>query len=69
MNTIELADVLERSPFRPFTLRLLNGATYEVRRPRDVGAPGDLRALYWFESDPPFRVVRIERDAIAEIIE
>lgn len=69
MNTIELSAVVWRTPFRPFTLRLNNGASYEVTEQRQIAAPGDYRAAYWFELVPPFRVVRIEASAIAEIIE
>jgi hypothetical protein len=69
MNVKELADVIVREPFHPYTLRLNNGTVYEVREVRNLGAPGDLRAVYWFELESPFRVVRIEASAITEVIE
>jgi hypothetical protein len=69
MKTQDIREIVYRQPFRPFTLRLNNGAEYQITEPRQVGAAGDLHALYWFEPAPPFRMVRIDADQITEIIE
>lgn len=58
--------MVERRPFRPFAVRLNNGAEYTFIEPRDVGAPKNYRLLIYFgESES----VRIDTDRIAEIIE
>jgi len=57
---------VERRPFRPFAVRLNNGARYTFREPRDVGAPRDYRLIICFGAN---EAVRIDSDSIAEIIE
>lgn len=69
MKPNDLRKIIYRKPFQPFTLRLNNGAEYQITEPHHVGAAGDLRALYWFEPAQPFRMVRIDAAQISEIIE
>jgi hypothetical protein len=66
MKVREIKELIERRPFRPFAIRLNNGARYTFSDPRDVGAPRDYRLLIHFgQSDS----VRIDTDSITEIIE
>jgi hypothetical protein len=66
MKVREIKGLIERRPFRPFAIRLNNGARYTFREPRDVGAPRDYKVLIHFgQSDS----VRIDTDSITEIIE
>ncbi len=48
MKVVELKDVAERVPFRPFTLRLNNGATYTFPTPRYLGAAQDYSMIFYF---------------------
>lgn len=58
---------MEREPFRPFAVRLNNGARYDFRTPKDLGASKDFAMLFHFGDD---RVnSRIDTDSIVEIIE
>ena len=66
MKVKEIRDIVERQPFRPFKVRLSNGAQYAFTTPRDLGAPRDCRLIIYFgESES----VRIDSDSIVEIIE
>ena len=66
MKVVEIKDLVERRPFRPFSVRLNNGAHYNFRDSRDVGAPKDYRLLIYFGKT---EAVRIDTDSIVEIIE
>lgn len=58
--------VAERLPFRPFAVRLNNGAQYTLNSPREFGAPKDYHMIFHFgESE----AVRTDTDSIVEIIE
>ena len=48
MKTGEIKDLVERRPFRPFTVRLTNGAQYSFKDSRDIGAPKDFRLIIYF---------------------
>ena len=39
----DVKDVAKRQPFRPFAVRLNNGARYLFERSDDLGAPKDFR--------------------------
>ena len=41
MQVADLKEVVEREPFRPFTVRLNNGAQYTFKTPRNIGASID----------------------------
>ena len=64
MHVEVLKEVAERLPFRPFVGRLDNGAVYEFKEPRDLGAPRDYRHIVHFgehESE------LIDTESIAEV--
>lgn len=65
MNATAIKETVEREPFRPFAVRLNNGAQYMFREPRDFGAPKDYREVFFF-GDSGF--VLIDSDRIVEII-
>lgn len=66
MKTVEIKSLVERQPFRPFGVRLNNGAQYTFTDPRDVGATKDYHMIFYFgESE----AVRIDTDSIVEVIE
>jgi hypothetical protein len=48
MNVEQIRTVAQRSPFRPFTLRLSNGARYDFKEPKNFGAPDDLHVICYF---------------------
>ncbi|MBM3878850.1 MAG: hypothetical protein FJ387_03900 [Verrucomicrobia bacterium] len=65
MKVEDVKEVVERQPFRPFTVRLNNGARYTFSEPRNFGAPKNYRVIYYFgETD----WVMLDLDSIAEII-
>ncbi|HEY5480614.1 MAG TPA: hypothetical protein VIL39_03975 [Verrucomicrobiae bacterium] len=66
MKVAEIRDLVERQPFRPFGVRLNNGAHYTFKDSRDVGAPKDYRLLIYFGKS---EAVRIDTDSIVEIFE
>ena len=66
MKAAEIKDLVERRPFRPFTVRLSNGARYSFKDARDVGAPKDFRLIIYFGKS---EAVRIDSASIVEIFE
>ena len=66
MRTQEIKEVVERTPFRPFSVRLNNGAMYTFRDPRDLGAQKNYRLIFYFGETES---VRIDADSIVEVIE
>jgi hypothetical protein len=60
-----LKEVTERTPFRPFSVRLNNGAEYEFKEARDFGAPRDYRCIIFF-GDHEWAL--IDTESIAEVI-
>jgi hypothetical protein len=66
MKVAEIKGLVERRPFRPFTVRLNNGAQYSFKDARDVGAPKDFRLIIYFGKS---EAVRIDTDSIVEIFE
>ena len=66
MKVAEIRDLVERQPFRPFGVRLNNGAHYTFKDSRDVGAPKDYRLLIYFGKS---EAVRIDTDSIVGIFE
>lgn len=67
MKVADLKDVVERDPFRPFTIRLNNGAVYTFNTPRNIGASLDYGMIFYFGE--PRGAVRIDSDSIVEVIE
>ena len=47
MKTEELEKIINNSPFRPFALRVSSGTVYNIRTPRDIGAPKDCRTVFY----------------------
>lgn len=66
MKVRKIKELVERRPFRPFVVRVNNGAQYTFTQPRNVGAPGDYHLIIYFG---PTESVRIDTDSITEIIE
>lgn len=48
MKLKELQKLVKLRPFRPFIIRLNNGATYEFTTPEFFGAPKDLSTIFHF---------------------
>ena len=66
MQVSDIRHVVERQPFRPFGVRLSNGAQYVFTEPRQFGAPKNLRMIFFFDEDV---AVRIDTENIVEIFE
>ena len=66
MKVEEIKGLVERRPFRPFAIRLNNGAQYSFTNPRQVGAPEDYHLIIHFGAS---EAVRIDTESITEIIE
>ena len=66
MKIEEIQNFVERRPFRPFGIRLDNGARYTFKEPRDIGAPKDFRLIIYFGKT---EAVRIDTESITEIFE
>jgi hypothetical protein len=49
----------ERQPFRPFSVRLVNGARYTFKKAREFGAPKDYDMIFFFGER---QAVRIDTD-------
>jgi len=60
----DIKGLLERQPFRPFGIRLNNGAQYSFKESRDVGAPKDYHLIIFFGEK---EAVLIDTDSIVEI--
>ncbi|HEV7405966.1 MAG TPA: hypothetical protein VGO11_23675 [Chthoniobacteraceae bacterium] len=67
MKVADLKEMVERVPFRPFTVRLNNGAAYTFPSHRNIGASMDYGMIFYFGE--PRGAVRIDSDSIVEIIE
>ena len=67
MKVADLKEMVEREPFRPFTVRLSNGAQYTFKSPRYLGASQDYGMIFYFAE--PRGAVRIDSDSIVERIE
>ena len=63
MKVAEIKDLVERQPFRPFSVRLNNGARYTFNDSRSVGAPGDYHIIFYFGEK---EAVLIDTDSIVE---
>jgi hypothetical protein len=48
MKAKGIKGLVERQPFRPFGIRLNNGAQYTFKEARDVGAPKDYHIIFYF---------------------
>jgi hypothetical protein len=66
MQSGEIKNLVERQPFRPFGVRLSNGAQYFFSEPREFGAPKDFGMIFFFTESS---AVRIDTENIVEIFE
>ncbi len=64
MKIDELKPRLERSPFRPFSVRVSSGATYAFTTERDLAATKDFRVIFFFG---PSGYTIIDAESITEI--
>jgi hypothetical protein len=53
MKVANIKDVVEREPFRPFIVRLNNGAQYAFRTPREIGATRSYNIILFFGEPRP----------------
>ncbi len=60
----EIKDLAENQPFRPFTVRLSNGAEYTFAASRDFGAPKDYHYIVYFGEK---NMVIIDAESVTEI--
>jgi hypothetical protein len=65
MRVEEIKTLVERHPFRPFAVRLSNGAQYTFNEPRNLGAPQDYHVIIYFG---PSEWALIDTENIVEII-
>ena len=66
MKVKDIKNMAERTPFRPFAVRLNNGVQYTFSTPKSIGAPQDYHMIFYFGKT---EAVRIDTDSIVEIIE
>lgn len=66
MQVADIRDLIERSPFRPFLVRLTNGAEYAFLNRADLGAPKDCHMIFHFGES---QAVRIDTSSIVEVVE
>src|SRR5438105_3490453 len=65
MKVQTIKELIERQPFRPFAVRLSNGAQYTFNKSRNIGAPEDYHMIFYFGQT---EAVRIDTDSIVEVI-
>jgi hypothetical protein len=66
MKTAELKRIAQRRPFRPFAVRLSNGARYIFNDDRNFGAPKDFHAIVFFGQKD---ILVIDTENIVEVFE
>ena len=66
MKVADIKEVVEREPFRPFAIRLNNGAQYTFHTPREVGATQKCNMIFFFGKAT---AARIDTDSIIEVIQ
>ena len=66
MKGEDIKGLAERQPFRPFVVRLVNGAQYSFKEAREFGAPKDYHMIFFFGET---EAVRIDTESIVEVIE
>ena len=65
MQMTEIKKVVERQPFRPFSIRLSNGASYKFQESRNFGAPKDCHIIIYFGDND---WVLIDPDNVVEVM-
>jgi hypothetical protein len=66
MQAADLKEVFEKNPFRPFAIRLNNGAQYTFASAKEFGATKQYNMIFHFGERS---AARIDADSILEIIE
>ncbi len=66
MQVADIKDLIQRDPFRPFSVRLTNGAEYEFLNRDDLGSPKDCHMIFHFGES---QAVRIDTSSIVEVVE
>ena len=66
MKVEDIKSLAERTPFRPFTVRLNNGVQYLFAKPRSFGAPEDYHMIFFF-GESEWAMIDTER--IVEIVQ
>jgi hypothetical protein len=66
MQAADLKEVFEKNPFRPFAIRLNNGAQYTFASEKEFGATKQYNMIFHFGERS---AARIDADSIVEIIE
>jgi hypothetical protein len=66
MKLAVIKKVAKRIPFRPFKVRLSNGAKYEFSEEWQFGAPQDLHVICFFGQK---ELVLIDPDQIVEVVD
>ena len=64
MKAKDIKSMARRNPFRPFAVRLNNGAQYTFTHPESIGAPADYHMIFFLGKS---EAVRIDTDSIIEI--
>jgi hypothetical protein len=67
LKTKDVLDLVGRAPFRPFKLKLTNGAIYRFPTQKFLGNTQDGNLIYWF--GPKGESVLIDSEAVAEVSE
>ena len=65
MKTTRIKSTVTRSPFKPFTVRLSNGATYNFKKPEELGTTRNYNTLFFFDADGGFTI--LDSENIVEI--
>lgn len=65
MTSTALRKLVERQPFRSFTLSLSNGSNYHIETRSQIGATSDYRTVFYFGPDGDWHI--IDREAISEV--
>ena len=65
MKAAEIKNLVERHPFRPFSVRVSDGALYTLSEPRNLGAPKDCHVHVCFGVSDR---VLIDTNSITDVI-
>ena len=69
MKLHEIKSVAEREPFRPFSVRLSNGAQYNFRERRDFGVTRNYSTIVFFGESGENELVLIDSENIVEMMQ
>ena len=66
MQVADIQDLIRRTPFRAFAVRLTNGAEYSFLQRDDLGATKECNMIFYFSDR---QAVRIDTGSIVEVVE